>query len=367
MTTKVTGSVLADTAVSAGTYGGTQTLQAFTVDAQGRITYAANITSGVITAGTRGQGADIIVPTIQYNALGQIVAATNTTIRTATTSVTGVVQLADSVSNTSTTAAATASAVKAAYDAAASNASTALTSAQANTGAGLLSLNTTISNAYQANVGAGRIADVASGQANVGAGLITVTSAYQANVGAVAISAKNADNLTSGTVPSGRISGSYTGITAVGTLSSGSIPGSLISGAVSSATTAGNGGVTSVNGLTGAVSMTAYGAIGSYIIAGSTDFNTVSTTYSAGTTVAGSTLTRASGNQGGGSGLGANNVALNMWFGGGFNGYGNGTTMASSFADTNLGLSGTWRLMTFAYYSAAYGQYYPVGLFVRIS
>jgi hypothetical protein len=252
MTTKVTGSVLADTAVSAGTYGGTQTLQAFTVDAQGRITYAANITSGVITAGTRGQGADIIVPTIQYNALGQIVAATNTTIRTATTSVTGVVQLADSVSNTSTTAAATASAVKAAYDAAASNASTALTSAQANTGAGLISLNTTISNAYQANVGAGRIADVASGQANVGAGLITVTSAYQANVGAVAISAKNADNLSSGTVPSARISGSYTGITAVGTLSSGSIPGSLISGAVSSATNATN--ATNVSG-TGTVTV----------------------------------------------------------------------------------------------------------------
>jgi len=113
--------------------------------------------------------------------------------------------------------------------------------------------------------------------------------------------------------------------------------------------------------------MTGYGDIGSYVIAGSTDFNTVSTTYSAGTTVAGSTLTRSSGNQGGGSGSGANNVALNMWFGGGFNGYGNGTTMASSFADTNLGLSGTWRLMTFAYYSAGYGQYYPVGLFVRIA
>jgi hypothetical protein len=177
MTTKVTGSVLADTAVSAGTYGGTQTLQAFTVDAQGRVTYAANITSGVITAGTRGQGADIIVPTIQYNALGQIVAATNTTIRTATTSVTGVVQLADSVSNTSTTAAATASAVKAAFDAAAANAATVLTSSQ------------------------------------------------------------NASNLSSGTVPAARLSGSYTGITGVGTLAAGSVPSSLVSGLASSATT----------------------------------------------------------------------------------------------------------------------------------
>jgi hypothetical protein len=248
MTTKVTGSVLADTAVSAGTYGGTQTLQAFTVDAQGRITYAANITSGVITAGTRGQGADIIVPTIQYNALGQIVAATNTTIRTATTSVTGVVQLADSVSNTSTTAAATARAVKAAYDAAGANATTALTSAQANTGAGLIS----VTSAYQANTGAGLITTKAAYEANVGSGLITTKAAYEANTGAVAISAKNADNLTSGTVPSGRISGSYTGITAVGTLSSGSIPGSLISGAVSSATNATN--ATNVSG-TGTVTV----------------------------------------------------------------------------------------------------------------
>jgi hypothetical protein len=239
MTTKVTGSVLADTAVSAGTYGGTQTLQAFTVDAQGRITYAANITSGVITAGTRGQGADILVPTIQYNALGQIVAATNTTIRTATTSVTGVVQLADSVSNTSTTAAATASAVKAAYDAAGANATTALTSAQANTGAGLIS----VTSAYQANTGAALlVARANTGALGIGLGGIIDTnrSAAEANTGAVAISAKNADNLSSGTVPSGRISGSYTGITGVGTLAAGSIPGSLISSAVSNATNATN-------------------------------------------------------------------------------------------------------------------------------
>jgi hypothetical protein len=258
MTTKVTGSVLADTAVSAGTYGGTQTLQAFTVDAQGRITYAANITSGVITAGTRGQAADIIVPTIQYNALGQIVAGTNNTIRTANTTVTGVVQLADSVSNTSTTAAATASSVKAAYDAAGSNATTALTSAQANTGAGLI----TVTSAYQANVGAGLITEVAARQANTGAGLISlntsITTAYQANVGsaiaqgqantgAALITAKNADNLTSGTVASGRISGSYTGITGIGTLTTGSVPGSLVSGVVSNATTATNGAVAWVN------------------------------------------------------------------------------------------------------------------------
>ena len=220
MTTKVTASVLADTAVSAGTYGGAQTLQAFTVDAQGRITYAANITSGVITAGTRGQGADIIVPTIQYNALGQIVAGTNTTIRTATTSVTGVVQLADSVSNTSTTAAATANAVKTAYDA-----------AQANTGAALI----TALNASNISSGTLPTARLSGSYTGItGVGTLSAGSVPSSLVSGLASSATtdttSATNITSGTLPTARLSGSYTGITGVGTLAAGSIPASLITG-----------------------------------------------------------------------------------------------------------------------------------------
>ena len=110
--------------------------------------------------------------------------------------------------------------------------------AQANTGAGLLSYQTTsqanvgaglitVTNNYQANVGqlrldtvnantslaanigAGRIADVASGQANVGAGLITVTSEYQANVGAGLITkvAKAGDVMTGTLSTSGALIG----------------------------------------------------------------------------------------------------------------------------------------------------------------
>jgi hypothetical protein len=240
MTTKVTGSVLADTAVTAGNYGGATTLQTVSVDAQGRITYAANLTSGVITAGTIGQAADIIVPTIRYNALGQIVAATNNTIRIANTVVTGVVQLADSVSNTSTTAAATASAVKAAYDAAGTNAASALTSAQANTGSGLIIVGSRANSAFaQANLAYGQantsygsfdkansasgVAASAFGQANLAfntansASGVAASSFGQANLAfSTANSAFNASNLSSGTLPSARLSGSYTGITAVG-------------------------------------------------------------------------------------------------------------------------------------------------------
>lgn len=94
-------------------------------------------------------------------------------------------------------------------------ANTAVTTGQANVGAGLI----TTTAAYQANTGAARIgilgrADsafgqanlaygaantaVTSGQANTGAGLITVTGAYQANVGSGLITTTNAYQANTG-------------------------------------------------------------------------------------------------------------------------------------------------------------------------
>jgi hypothetical protein len=105
MTTRVTGSVLANTAVTVGTYGGAQALAIFTVDKQGRLTSAANVTSGVITAGSFGNS--VTIPVFSVNALGQVTTVTNTAVRTATTGQTGIVQLTDSTSSTSTTTAAT--------------------------------------------------------------------------------------------------------------------------------------------------------------------------------------------------------------------------------------------------------------------
>jgi microcystin-dependent protein len=54
MTTKVTPSVLADTTVVTGTYGGTTQLAVVTVDAQGRITFAANATPSIATTQLTG-------------------------------------------------------------------------------------------------------------------------------------------------------------------------------------------------------------------------------------------------------------------------------------------------------------------------
>ena len=155
------------------------------------------------------------------------------------------------------------------------------TAAQANVGAGLI----TVTNAYQANVGAGRIADtntfnantgalsigltneITGRQANVGAAVISVTNGYQANTGAVniglsneitnrqantgaaLITALNASNISSGTLPSARISGSYTGITGVGTLTAGTWNATSIS------TTYTDAKVTSVAARTGAVTL----------------------------------------------------------------------------------------------------------------
>ena len=72
------------------------------------------------TAGTYGNSA--FIPVITTDAYGRTSAVTNTAIRTATTSQTGIVQLNDTISSTSTTEAATANAVKQAYETATADA-----------------------------------------------------------------------------------------------------------------------------------------------------------------------------------------------------------------------------------------------------
>lgn len=76
----------------------------------------SHATSGVTAS---GYGDSISIPVFVVNSTGHVTSVTNTTIRSTSTSQTGVVQLTDSISSTSTTTAATPNSVKTAYDLAA--------------------------------------------------------------------------------------------------------------------------------------------------------------------------------------------------------------------------------------------------------
>jgi hypothetical protein len=85
MTTKVTGSILANTAVIAGSYGGSDVFPAITVDAQGRIIAAANTTlpSTGVSATTYGGGvssANFQLPVVTVDTKGRVTAASNVTV-----------------------------------------------------------------------------------------------------------------------------------------------------------------------------------------------------------------------------------------------------------------------------------------------
>lgn len=79
MTTKIRPSTLENTAVSAGTYGGTGQLAAFTVDAQGRLTYAANTSlPTLLTSVSVGSASSVSRFTVAAN--GSILSANSVAI-----------------------------------------------------------------------------------------------------------------------------------------------------------------------------------------------------------------------------------------------------------------------------------------------
>jgi hypothetical protein len=97
-------------------------------------------------------------------------------------------------------------------------------------------------------------------------GTIT-TGTWSGSFGAVSganLTSLNATNLSSGTVAPPRISGSYTGITGVGTLSSGSIPATLLTDTIASARISG-----SYTGITGVGTLSA-GSIPVSLLTGTT-------------------------------------------------------------------------------------------------
>ena len=85
MTTRVSASVLANTAVTPGTYGGSDVFSVITVDQQGRLTTAANtsLKNTGVSAGNYGGGvtsSNFQLPVISVDAQGRLSAAANVTV-----------------------------------------------------------------------------------------------------------------------------------------------------------------------------------------------------------------------------------------------------------------------------------------------
>jgi hypothetical protein len=135
--------------------------------------------------------------------------------------------------------------------------------------------------------------------------------------------------------------------------------GISVSGATGAVTvSATSGGVTSLNGQSGAIVETNYGAIGSYVIAAENNgsANLISVDFPVNGTCAGSTLSRFTWTSGQNESiqmnLGASNSYTFMWLMSGM---------------TNLGLTGTWRRMTRSIQDIYNGPAGGINLYVRIS
>ena len=105
MSTRVSSFVLANTAVSAGTYGGASQIPYITIDAQGRATAAGNVTpsiantqiTGLITTSqltntgvtAKGYGTASSVPTFVVGADGRVTSVSNTNIAISSSAVSG--------------------------------------------------------------------------------------------------------------------------------------------------------------------------------------------------------------------------------------------------------------------------------------
>ena len=154
-------------------------------------------------------------------------------------------------------------------------------------------------------------------------GLVIGTDVLAPNGSGASLTSLNASNISSGTLAVAR------GGTGTATPSLVGGTNITISGTWPNQTiTAAGGGVTSLNGETGAITNTSYGAIGSYVIAA-----TNTGEVSAGTTVAGSSLYYQD----------YNNTIMNM----GQVPYYEGNLLAGNLwtGSTSAGLSGTWRSM----------------------
>ena len=181
--------------------------------------------------------------------------------------------------------------------------------------------------------------------------------------GSVTLDAPSVSGTTTLTLPttSGTIitDASTTGISA-SALSTGTVPTARLASGTANSTTylrgdqtwaTVSGGVTSLNGQSGAITNTDYGVIGSYVIAAENDF-TASQERLPNVTVAGSTLVR--------DNQGPTNVSRP------FNSATGTSSSVVSGSNTSLSLNGTWRRMARSVNNNV-GNVSAMNLYVRIS
>ena len=173
-------------------------------------------------------------------------------------------------------------------------------------------------------------------------GLTTALTVAQGGTGATSLAANNV-----------LLGNNTSAVQAVAPGTSGNV---LTSNGTTWTSAAPSGGVTSLNGQTGAITNTDYGAIGSYVIAAENDY-AFSTQRLPDVTVAGSALVRSGAASGTNTTLGIN----------GGTGQSSADNGVSSATAVSLGLSGTWRRMTRSINSSATTNSSGTNLYVRIS
>lgn len=219
---------LSTSGVSASTYGGASTVPVYSVDTYGRITTSANVAIAISSGAVSGLAASATTDTTNAS---NITSGSLAVARLAASTISGI-----TLGNNLNALSAGTGLSGTAYNGSATQTWTLATSGvTAATYGGSSTVPVYTVDTY------GRLTSASNVSIAISSGAVSGLAA------SATTDTTSASNISSGTLPSARLSGSYTGITGVGTITAGTWNGTSIS------TTYTDAKVTSVNGSTGAV------------------------------------------------------------------------------------------------------------------